>query len=356
MEKRVFLAIFLSFVVLAVYQSLFAPRTPTPSTTASSTAAATTPGPEVTPAAPAQPAAQPAAPAASPLVADAQARDIVVETDAIRAVFSTAGATLKSWKLKKYLEAGEPLELVPIDVPDTLPRPFTLSTDDATISKTLATALFKPSAESLSIGHSPGTLSFDYRDASGLNARKTFYFQPEAQPYVLKVEAAVDLAGASKPVTLAWGPAIGLGFQESSRNGAGVRGVQFQGGKVAYLSPSSLQSQGHYEGELRFAGVEDHYFLSVVLAGTQRISVDYAPVTLPQHANPAQNRDFVSYRVSVPGSFGLPFFMGPKDFDILRSVDPQLVRAIDFGMFDFIVVPLLLALKRINNFVGNYGW
>jgi hypothetical protein len=40
MEKRVFLAIFLSFVVLAVYQSVFAPRTPAPVQRAAETAAA----------------------------------------------------------------------------------------------------------------------------------------------------------------------------------------------------------------------------------------------------------------------------------------------------------------------------
>ena len=32
MEKRVFLAIFLSFIVLVVYQSYFAPKTPVPQT------------------------------------------------------------------------------------------------------------------------------------------------------------------------------------------------------------------------------------------------------------------------------------------------------------------------------------
>ncbi len=58
----------------------------------------------------------------------------------------------------------------------------------------------------------------------------------------------------------------------------------------------------------------------------------------------------------MPGSFSQRFFLGPKDFDILRDVEPQLVRAIDFGMFAALVVPLLLALKWINGFVHNYGW
>jgi YidC/Oxa1 family membrane protein insertase len=50
------------------------------------------------------------------------------------------------------------------------------------------------------------------------------------------------------------------------------------------------------------------------------------------------------------------FFVGPKDFDVLAAVDRDLVRSIDFGMFAWLVVPLLRALKWLNGFIGNYGW
>ncbi len=198
MEKRVFLAIFLSFVVLAIYQTTVAPPlAPPPLTTQAPS------GPEPTGSAPPPPvpapagpagAAAPAAPAAplvSSLVGETAPRDVLVETNSVRAVFSTEGATLKSWQLKHYLENGEPLELVPRDLPQTYARPFTIGTNDPAISQTLATALFRPSADNLRLGSTAGTLSFEYRDASGLAARKTFHFQPEGKTYLVKVEAAV---------------------------------------------------------------------------------------------------------------------------------------------------------------------
>ena len=40
----------------------------------------------------------------------------------------------------------------------------------------------------------------------------------------------------------------------------------------------------------------------------------------------------------------------------LVGVNRDLVRAIDFGMFSWLVVPLLRALKWVNSYVGNYGW
>ena len=50
------------------------------------------------------------------------------------------------------------------------------------------------------------------------------------------------------------------------------------------------------------------------------------------------------------------FFVGPKQFDLLQSVDAQLVRAINFGTFRVIAVPLLTSLKWVHGFIGNWGW
>ena len=52
----------------------------------------------------------------------------------------------------------------------------------------------------------------------------------------------------------------------------------------------------------------------------------------------------------------LKFYIGPKDFDQLAVVNRDLVRTINFGMWNWIIVPLLQFLKWINRFVGNYGW
>ena len=66
---------------------------------------------------------------------------------------------------------------------------------------------------------------------------------------------------------------------------------------------------------------------------------------------------YVSWSARYPSPpQGAAYFAGPKDFDVLAAVDRDLVRAIDFGMFSWLVVPLLRALKWLNIYVGNYGW
>lgn len=355
MEKRVFIAILLSFVVLAVYQAVFPPPPVAPAA-AVQPAAAGTADSAAAPAA-AAPGSSATTPAPAPLVADAAKRDIVVETDAVRAVFSTAGAVLTSWRLKAYLDNGQPLELLPADLPARVRRSFDITTDNEAQSTTLANALFKPSADVLTLGSQPGQLTFEFTDASGLHARKTFYFQSEGKPYVLRVDVAVDQNGTTKPVTLHSGALLGPGYSADGSQFHPVRGVQHLAGEVEYLTASAVTETPQYEGQFLFAGVEDQYFLHAALPGTDRMKVEYQADTFPVPGTTRdETRAFVSYRIVSPGSLTLPFFIGPKDFDKLSEVRRELVLAIDFGMFRVIVVPLLLSLKWVNSFVGNYGW
>ncbi|HUF46720.1 MAG TPA: membrane protein insertase YidC [Vicinamibacterales bacterium] len=367
MEKRVFLAIFLSFLVLAIYQSYIVPPAAPVDRPEAATGVPGTSGPAgAAPAAGVTPTLEPApfVPTAEPLVADTRARDIVVETDAVRAVFSTAGAVLTSWQLKHYLDAdGQPFELVPQHVPAALPRPFTLTTDDEALSTVLARALYEPSESGLSLGSSPGTLSFVYRDASGLNARKTFHFQPEGKRYLLHVEAAVDVGAIARPLVLSWGPALGRGSHENGGQYIIARALVHRDGGVDRLYEDDLLAEPRIAAPFRFAGVEDHYFLTAVMRPeTSTVEVAMTPITLapvPPAAldmPPGPDRQFVTLAVSTPGATTLPFFLGPKDIEELRAVDPQLALAIDFGIFAALIVPLLQALKWIYAQVGNYGW
>jgi YidC/Oxa1 family membrane protein insertase len=353
MEKRVLLAILLSFIVLVVYQAIVGPPPPAPvpeqQTAVPGAAAKDAPLPGVPSPAPALPAL---------LAPDPAAAEVVVETDAIRAVFSTAGATLTSWQLKHYLEGDQPLDLIPPDLPPTLPRAFTLATTDPTLSARLATAVYRPSAPGLSLGNAPGRLSFEYTDDSGVNARKTYYFQPEGKAYVIKVEAAIDVNGTSQPATLISGPALGLGYDPENTSALPVRALQWQQGEVVRFDADDLTEQPRHRGEFNYAGAETQYFLHAVLPGSESVAIEYTPISLPAAQDPSRARTFVSYSVTAAGSVAFHYFLGPKDFDILRAVDPrlELVRAIDFGIFTWLVVPLLQALKWINRFVGNYGW
>jgi YidC/Oxa1 family membrane protein insertase len=366
MEKRVFIAVLLSFLILAAYQAYFAPP---PANTITPAPAASVPLSPATPAAPGSapspsPAGTPAPVKGIPaVVGDARAREIVVDTDDVVAVFSTKGAVLTSWKLKHYLASPDStgtsglLDLVPSDVAGD--KPFTLRTTDAATSSILADALYRPSVDHLSLGSSSGTLNFEYQDQSGLDARKTFHFRPDGKPYVIGLNATVDMTGKTQPITVSWGPGLGLGYvPDGSREAQPAAGILWRNDKVERPTAKNLTETPAYDGTFLYAGISDHYFLSVVFPGQHAVHLQYQPVTatVPDDATKKATRTFVAYSVSVPEAASLTFFFGPKDFNVLRSVDPQLVRAIDFGIFAWLVVPLLQALKWVNGYVHNYGW
>ena len=387
MERRVLLAVTLSFLVLVLYQRWLGPPPPLgppPQGEAAagnlpaegpgrgSPAVAADPPPAVGgPGSPAPPAGAPAGagsgdPETVPIVADARPRSIVVESDLVRAEFDNRGAELVSWQLKHYDdENGDPVELALPEVASDRTRPFTLRVPgDPALTARLDDALFRPSTDRLRLGAGPGVLTFEYEDSSGLRARKTFRFQESPdQPYVVVFDATVTTAAGVQPTAAAWGPGLGGVRAETSRlvfqqlPGAVLYGRPLQDGLAQDLdvyraSPGDVSERPAYEGQFDFAGVDNHYFLAAALPGGRPSRIHYRPLSAPE-----VEHDLVDFEVTLgPGRSALPFFIGPKDFDLLRAAHPDLVRAIDFGFLSVIVVPLHRTLKWLHGFVGNYGW
>ena len=136
MEKRVLIAVLLSFLVLYAYQAMFPPP-PETGKPAQASKAATAPNASA-PAPANPPAASPSAPAALE-----PAPEIVVENADVRAVFSTRGAVITSWTLKKYRDDhGQPYELIAGHAPANSPKPLGLALDDAALSANLTGAIY----------------------------------------------------------------------------------------------------------------------------------------------------------------------------------------------------------------------
>ncbi len=366
MEKRVLLAIFLSFLVLFVYQALVVP--PKPSQPEGEPAGETVQSsqPHATAARQTPEAGQPeparAAGKAPVAASRLEGPEIVVESEAVRAAFSARGAVLTSWRLRKYPDdRGEPLELIPVDAPGDHPRPFSLQFEDEELTARVAGSLFASNTARLDLraGDAPAALSFIYEDGAGLRVSKEFLFSGGPEAYVIRVRVRAERAGQALNPSIVWGPAIGTGAaSQGSRYYTPSRAVLFSRGKVLRVRADKVSREPVYEGELPFAGVEDHYFLAAALGHSAlKMKVTYSSLTVPATPGDGSPRPLVAFSVAYPQpEAGARFFFGPKEFDVLHAVQPDLVRAIDFGVFAWLVVPLLRALKWVNAYVGNYGW
>jgi YidC/Oxa1 family membrane protein insertase len=372
MERRLLLAIVLTFVVLTVYQWLvpMPQQPPAQRPPVSSPAPAPAQPPAATPEQPsaAAPAPTTGAQAVETVHADTAERTITVDNGVVRAVFSNRGATLAAWELTGYQGPdGRPVDLVPHDVPPNQPKPFSFKLEDADKTSRVNAALFAVAAEraagdipaNLDARSSPVTLSFEYQDAAGLHVQKEFRLEPNS--YVVTLTANVTDGGRAINPTIQWGP--GLGDVLAMGGGGAFMPVRKSeaifsvAGDVERIAGADLVETSRYRGVYEFAGVDTHYFISVaVKPGSAEL--EYSPLSIPAAgAQPPISRDYVGYDIrfqSPPGgSSSARFFVGPKHFETLRRADPDLVRAIWFGMFAFLSVPLLSALNWVNGFVGR---
>jgi YidC/Oxa1 family membrane protein insertase len=55
-------------------------------------------------------------------------------------------------------------------------------------------------------------------------------------------------------------------------------------------------------------------------------------------------------------TLNLHAYVGPKDHDVLEAIDPELTDAIEFGWFSFLAKPFYKVLLWLHNYVGNWGW
>ena len=366
MERRVFIAVLLSFVVLYSYQTYFAPLPPEPGKAPAASTPAT-PGakPAAAAAAPAASAApSPSEPTPVSLLGEAGAREITVETPTARIVFTNRGGRVLHWYLKSYQDGDRPanVDLIPSGLPETEARPFTLLAENASDTERLNTALYRVTGDTngvLDVAKVNAPLVFEFQDENGLAARKEFRF--DSKGYTLTATISARRGTTVLNPVIQWGP--GLGDHGASSGGGSIftgnmvappRVLLHRAGKVERLMPEDAAETPVQQGPFRFIGVDDHYFVSFVVSDLNG-SAEFKPLTLPGPDD--TQRRLLGYSLK-PGTPGQPikFYVGPKQFDELQALGPDYVRGIDFGMFAWMVVPLLGTLKWLYGFTGNYGW
>jgi YidC/Oxa1 family membrane protein insertase len=252
----------------------------------------------------------------------------VVDTTTVTATFTNRGARIVGWRLKDYRgNDGEPLDLVPSALPADQPTPFALRVDDEQISRRIDTGFYRVSGDTngrVDATTNPARLSFDYEEADGVRVHKEFRFEP--RNYVTTFSATVSVAGKMVNPTVQWGPGLG-DIGAAAGGGSFFTGNYIQppelivhtAGKVERVASANLTERPVREGEYRFAGVDDHYFIATTVnPGVARLEAHALMVP----GEGGTQRQFVVQSFKFPGSpRNVRFFFGPKQFDLLKEAD-----------------------------------
>ena len=353
-ERGMILAVVLSGLVLVVSQYFFKPA-PSPTATKSGAQQSARP---VQPDAiqKPEPPVRSASPTGSSLAIKTEAVQadkeefVTVETGVYRVVFSNRGAVVRNWILTQYRDhEGKPLELVNQKALATVPAPFSLAFRSQAPSSDPNGALFhaERSPDGLEI-------SFEF-SAGGVHIKKTFHF--EKSSYLVGVTSEVAQNGVSVPHSLMWRGGFG---DASTTNPVAVEHAIYYDQPNSELQVKTAQDAKDApvgaSGQFSFVGLEDAYFAAAFLPG-ERASVEQTTYSdgVPGAKGEAEAR--VGMGVGGEGANQLSLFIGPKDTDLLRKVNPKLDQVIDWGWFGVIAKPLFYALNWTSDrLTHNYGW
>ena len=353
-ERRLLLAVALSLLVLTAYSLLFAPSPPPPSPAGP---LVPSPAPKAAPPGVTEPTTRPApAPVAAPLpaVADERERRVEVVAPEYAVAFTNRGARLVSWTLAHHLDAGgRPEEMV--SAHSAAVRALDIETGDSALDARLREALFRPSAEALSVREAePATLRFTFADGR-VEAEKTITFPARG---LVGVTASVKRDGQPLPRRLVWGPGVGnataeerdvRGYQEPFGVALVPRGVQQF--PTAKLPPGGQPLDG-----VRWIGVESQYFAALFVAPEGAASAAIRPVTLPALADEKPIVAAVAV-VDAGGPGPVLLFVGAKDYQSMAKLGHELQRVVPVGdWIGPIVVALMGLLRWVQSHVGNWGW
>ena len=351
MEIRTLLAVLLAGAVMFLTPYLIKSPPPAPTKTAQPAATETVPAAPTATIPQVAPAEEGKAAASSPATAQYALPPLVIDTQLFTIQVNNQGATVRSWKLKKYKgNDDKTLDLVNTSAGMDYPFSFYIPGQDAT-AKIVNWAWYQAAQD-------PDGLGVTYTFSNGhVAARKTFRFEKDS--YICKVSGEVSLDGAPLPNLIEWRGGFGdLGLSDAAANSHAVY-FDVPDNKLNEPRPTAaksgpISSTGNYS----FAGLADRYFAAVFLppanvAMRETTFTDYVPTAVNTTPSPYAG---VAVGDGEPtNTFQL--FVGPKDYDMLSHINPKLQQMINFGWMAFLAKPLFLLTNWFNDaFVHSFGW
>lgn len=385
-EKRIFLAILLSIVVLYVYQAYFVPppKKPIPKPAVPEQQQAPVQQPVTVPQpAPVQPAPgslqiAPAAPGSTPTGPD---RQITVSGSLFTALFSESCGSPGSFRLNRYLDAIEPpavirtvkkifgdssspstetkkqKELIHLRPGQPLPLRTLFADADTTMH---GSGPWKSDATTVQLDSrtAEAELLFTPAGASGLALQKKFIFRDAEYKIdcILTVRNTTGVPHTGSPV-IEWTTPL------PAKSGGSMFGTPpsltefsyYINGGVEKKDVSKIKEPVTIEGDILWTAIEEKYFTSAILVGENKPT----QIRLAQTAEQTVVYQLVYPAVNLqPGearSCMFSLYLGPKDIDILKQQGSLLEKTVVFGWFDVIARPLLFTLKFFHRYMHNYG-
>ncbi len=293
----------------------------------------------------------------------AEVQQLVIDCALYRAILDNRGGLITSWRLKRHLSGkGEVFEMISDGHnPEARPYPGALLLEDAALTRTVNS---EPYAFEIVENPEPGnaltppvTVTMTLRRGD-LSVEKRFRFL--ADNYLVEYSVATERAGRPLQSRILVGEDIGPEHEHLMNTSVQLTAVSSQAGKVKRQKPPEKEEDvERISGDIGWVGLDMQYFaiLAVPRSSLSAFEVQKRVVKTAGLDGKEMSRDLVRVMIPTNGTAQMRLFVGPKEQTHLEAVKgADLQKVIDYGMFSFLVRPLLVSLKWLYKYVHNYGF
>jgi len=285
-------------------------------------------------------------------------KDIVVEGPLYIAVFSSRGAGVKSFKLKNYrkdMSKDSPLvELV--DIGGNTNYPLTTTFPESSIDIPVD-VLYESSLDSIDFtdGVNSKELVFSWSYPGEIRVDKIYTFYPDKYSFDLEVRLT-NLSGTTinENALIEWNRYVDPSKKTDRYSHAGP--VSYVKNKVVSTKVKKLGAKEFSGPDVSWGGFETKYFIAAMIPEQP---------SLTNFIVSKDSKDMVSAALQGPkniipagqsGTFRYVLYVGPKEYAGLEAQNVGLENSVDLGSWiKWLAIPLIKALKWIDNYVHNYG-
>jgi len=261
------------------------------------------------------------------IIARVTSTNFLIEIDELGRI---AQMTLRE---KKYRdEDGNDLQLIDT----TQVKPLEIRFADTKINSESFAGTYSSSASSIDVSTAPATLTLT-QNLSGVTITKEITFYADGH-YDLNVKTTNDV-----------GYFITTGHRPTGdkSNYYLVRGalVKANDGIISTFEDGEVEGDEVFNGAF-IASAFDRYYASFFYDTKNGLNVTIAK----------DKGDDPLIFVQGGSQMTLHGYIGPKDYQVVKSIDPMLTEVIEYGWFTFLSKPFFAVISAIYAYVGNWGW
>ena len=286
-------------------------------------------------------------------------KDIVVEGPMYTAIFNSRGAGLKSFKLKDYrkdMSQDSPLvELVNVGGSTDYPLAITFPESSIDIPPDV---IYESNLDSIDFVNAVDAkdLVFSWSYPGEVRVDKIYTFYPDKYSFDLEIKLT-NLSDDTirEDALLSWNRYADPSEKASRYSHEGP--ISYVKNKTVSEKTKKLGAKKFSGPDVSWGGFETKYFIAAMIPEEP---------SLTNFIVSKNSRDMVVTALEGPkniipsgqtGLFRYVLYLGPKEYEKLQAQGVGLENSVDLGAWvKWLAIPLLKALRWINQYVHNYGF